>query len=59
MLVVKAFDHDLASARNLASDLLRTFSEDFVCCIDHDLGKEMSQNLMTFRFANGFIEPLF
>ena len=59
VFVVKAFDHDLASARKLASDFLRTSSEDFVCCIDHYLGKDMFQTLMTFRFANGFIEPLF
>merc|ERR1719336_1237905 len=49
----------LPPQKKLASDLQATFNEDFIYRIDHYLGKEMIQNLMTFRFANGFMEPLF
>jgi glucose-6-phosphate 1-dehydrogenase len=59
IIVEKPFGHDLPSALKLASDLNRIVSEDVIYRIDHYLGKEMIQNLMTFRFANGFLGPLF
>lgn len=59
IVVEKPFGHDLASAKKLAADLNQIISEDVIYRIDHYLGKEMIQNLMTFRFANGFLSPLF
>ncbi len=36
----------------------RPWTEDQIYRIDHYLGKETVQNIMVFRFSNGFIEPL-
>ncbi len=58
LVVEKPFGHDLASARQLNTDLLRTFAEDQVFRIDHYLGKETVQNLLVFRFANAIFEPI-
>ena len=38
--------------------MLKVLREDQVYRIDHFLGKETVQNIMTFRFANGLFEPL-
>lgn len=54
----KPFGTDLASARKLNEDIHHTFEESQVYRIDHYLGKESVQNIMTFRFANGIFEPL-
>jgi glucose-6-phosphate 1-dehydrogenase len=58
VIVEKPFGRDLASARALNSTLRRYFAEENIFRIDHYLGKEAVQNLLYFRFANSFLEPI-
>jgi glucose-6-phosphate 1-dehydrogenase len=58
VIVEKPFGRDLASAQALNQTLHRVFPESSVFRIDHYLGKEAIQNLLYFRFANTFPEPL-
>lgn len=58
LVVEKPFGEDLASAKDLAGQLGRWFSEDQIFRIDHYLGKETVQNLLVFRFANAIFEPI-
>jgi glucose-6-phosphate 1-dehydrogenase len=58
IVVEKPFGRDLESARRLNQILLARFDEADVFRIDHYLGKEAVQNLVVFRFANSFLEPL-
>jgi glucose-6-phosphate 1-dehydrogenase len=58
ILVEKPFGHDLVSARQLNSSLLKFFSEEQILRIDHYLGKEAVQNILFMRFANSFFEPV-
>jgi glucose-6-phosphate 1-dehydrogenase len=58
VVVEKPFGRDLASARALNAALHRVFPEDAVFRIDHFLGKTAVQNLVYFRFANTFLEPI-
>lgn len=58
LMVEKPFGRDLASAQALDSVLHSVFEEDAVFRIDHFLGKEAVQNLIYFRFANAFLEPV-
>jgi glucose-6-phosphate 1-dehydrogenase len=58
LVVEKPFGRDLASARELSRIIHEVFAEESVFRIDHFLGKEAVQNLMYFRFANTFLEPV-
>jgi glucose-6-phosphate 1-dehydrogenase len=58
IIVEKPFGRDLASARELNDTLLKVFAESQIFRIDHYLGKESVQNLLVFRFANTFLEPM-
>ncbi|HJU25307.1 MAG TPA: glucose-6-phosphate dehydrogenase, partial [Rhodanobacteraceae bacterium] len=58
VVVEKPFGRDLASALELNRTLHRIFPEESIFRIDHYLGKEAVQNLLYFRFANSFLEPI-
>lgn len=58
VVLEKPFGRDSASARELNRVLHESFDESAVFRIDHFLGKEPVQNLMYFRFANAFLEPV-
>ena len=58
IVVEKPFGRDLASAHALNRTLLKRFPESSIFRIDHYLGKEAVQNLLYFRFANSFLEPV-
>ena len=58
VVIEKPFGHDLASARELAETVHRSFDERQVYRIDHYLGKETVQNIFVFRFANAIFEPV-
>jgi glucose-6-phosphate 1-dehydrogenase len=58
VIIEKPFGHDLASAKALNAEILKTLQEHQIYRIDHFLGKETVQNIMALRFANGLFEPL-
>ena len=58
VIVEKPFGRDLPTAQALNATLLKVFPEESIFRIDHYLGKEAVQNLLYFRFANRFLEPI-
>jgi glucose-6-phosphate 1-dehydrogenase len=58
VVIEKPFGHDLPSAMELNKIVHETFPEDSVFRIDHYLGKNTVQNVIFFRFANSFLEPI-
>ena len=58
IIVEKPFGRDLASATALNETVHGAFAEPAIFRIDHYLGKEPVQNLLYFRFANPFLEPI-
>jgi glucose-6-phosphate 1-dehydrogenase len=58
VIVEKPFGRDLASARELNKVAHTVFPEDSIFRIDHYLGKEAIMNLLYFRFANSYLEPI-
>ena len=58
VVIEKPFGRDLISARKLNEVLHQEFPEDRIFRIDHYLGKEAVENVLIFRFANSFLEPI-
>jgi glucose-6-phosphate 1-dehydrogenase len=58
LVIEKPFGVDLGSALALNEQLHRYWREDQIFRMDHFLGKETVQNILVFRFANRFIEPV-
>jgi glucose-6-phosphate 1-dehydrogenase len=58
VVLEKPFGRDLESAKALNRTLHGIFPESSIFRIDHFLGKEPVQNLLYFRFANSFLEPI-
>jgi glucose-6-phosphate 1-dehydrogenase len=59
VVIEKPFGHDLASSEALDHQILRFLREDQVFRMDHYLGKDTVQNILSFRFGNAIFEPLF
>jgi glucose-6-phosphate 1-dehydrogenase len=58
VVIEKPFGRDLTSARELNQTLQKTFDESSIYRIDHYVGKEPVLNILSFRFANLFLEPI-
>lgn len=58
IVIEKPFGKDSESCTELLSNIKKLFAEDEVYRIDHYLGKEMVKNIMTLRFANMFLKPM-
>ena len=58
VIIEKPFGHDLDSANALNREIGACIDENQTYRIDHYLGKETVQNIIAFRFGNGFFEPL-
>lgn len=59
VVIEKPFGTDLASAQRLDQELHQFLQEDQIFRIDHYLGKETVQNILSFRFGNAIFEPIF
>jgi glucose-6-phosphate 1-dehydrogenase len=58
VVIEKPFGNNLASALALNKTVHEVFAEENVFRIDHYLGKNTVQNVIYFRFANSFLEPI-
>jgi glucose-6-phosphate 1-dehydrogenase len=58
IVIEKPFGHNLRSAQDLNRIVHGVFTENQIFRIDHYLGKETVQNILTFRFANAIFDPL-
>ena len=58
LIIEKPFGRDSESFQELSSSIGALYTEDYIYRIDHYLGKEMVQNLVILRFANGIYEPI-
>lgn len=58
VVIEKPFGRDFDSARELNLKILNCLEESQIYRIDHYLGKETVQNILSFRFANGIFEPV-
>ncbi|WP_051450920.1 glucose-6-phosphate dehydrogenase [Actinospica robiniae] len=58
LVVEKPFGHDLESARALQGELAKHFPEDRIRRVDHYLGKDAVEDLLTIRFANNMLRAL-
>ncbi len=58
MIIEKPFGNDLASAQELNKILLSAFPESSIFRIDHYLAKGPVANMVSFRFSNSFLEPV-
>ena len=59
VIIEKPFGRDLESGRKLNADVTTMLDESQIYRIDHYLGKETVQNILSFRFGNSIFEPLF
>lgn len=57
MIIEKPFGRDAITSQRLSDHLASLFKEEQIYRIDHYLGKEMVQNLMTLRFGNRIFSP--
>ena len=58
LMIEKPIGTDLKSTKALNELLLKYFKDRQIFRLDHYLGKETLQNILTFRFANEIFEPL-
>lgn len=58
VVIEKPFGHDLASARELNSELHEVLDDSQILRIDHFLGKEPVMDILYLRFANAILEPV-
>ena len=58
IVIEKPFGHDLVSAQELNRKLGSCFMEKQIYRIDHYLGKETVQNILTLRFSNLLLESV-
>ena len=58
IIIEKPFGYDHESAVRLNDRIHAVFDESQVYRIDHYLGKETVQNILTFRFGNAIFEPI-
>jgi glucose-6-phosphate 1-dehydrogenase len=57
-IIEKPFGEDLPSAQKLQQELSKFLDESQIYRIDHYLGKETVQNILTFRFSNSIFESI-